>query len=161
MSKQINFYMSKKIQEEFIEFLKMNSFMFLDTSAKSINEINLENISSLYLYKHNYGNIIMNSTNLRIMDSIKSPIIQYKKTIIKENQKHVLRGRLWMANQYYDDSGYVISKEEMLLKDYRMLVCWIKKNVPYQKIKKGDHYIKEYVSDELKELQEKEFIFSI
>lgn len=160
MSKQINFYMSKKKQEEFIDFLRMNSFLFLDASAKVINESNLENISSLYLYKQKYGNIIINSTNQRTIDSIKSPIIQYKKTIIKENQKKVLRGRLWMANQYYDDEGYVISKGEILLRDYKMLLCWIKKNVPYQKIKKGEHYIKEYVSDELKELQE-EFIFSI
>lgn len=41
-----------------------------------------------------------------------------------------------------------------------MLTRWIKKYVPYQEIKKGNYIIKEYVSDELKELQDKGFIFT-
>ena len=65
-----------------------------------------------------------------------------------------------MSSQYYDDEGMLIKKEGVLIKDYQMLTRWIKKYVPYQEIQKGNFIIKEYVSDELKELQDKDFIFT-
>lgn len=53
--------------------------------------------------------------------------------------------------------GEVIKKPEGFLKDYQMLVRWIKKHVPYQEMKAGDAVIKEYVNDELKQVQEEGF----
>lgn len=161
MGKQINFYMSKSVQESFIEFLLKNQFAFLDKSASLVKQDNSDNIESVYLYKANYGNIIMREEGAVGIDVIKSPVIQFRKTIIKEEKKAILRGRLWMASQYYAEDGIVIKKNDLLLKDYQLLVRWIKKNIPFQKIEKGKHSVNEYISNELKNLQDEGFILTL
>ncbi len=161
MGKQINFYMSKSIQESFIEFLLKNRFAFLDKDASLVKQANSDNITSVYLYKENYGNIIMHGEGAAGIDVIKSPVIQFRKTIIKEERKAILRGRLWIASQYYAEDGTVIKKNDLFLKDYQLLARWIKKNIPLQKIEKGKHNVNEYASDELKDLQDKGFILTL
>lgn len=160
MGRQINFYMSKDTQDSFIDFLRHHQFEFLDNTAKQIEQPNSNNIFGLYLYKQDYGNLVMHSNNKESMDSIISPVIQFSKTIIKDGPKKILRGRLWISSQYYDDKGMLKKKEGLFIKDYQMLTRWIKKYVPYQEIKKGNHMIKEYVSDGLIDLQDKGFIFT-
>lgn len=160
MGKQINFYMSKSIQMNFIQYLEQNQFLFLDNKLTEIDQVGSDDVLSMYLYKLNYGEIFMKQENIMSMDCIRSPVIQFNKTIIREEQKKVLRGRLWISNQYYDKNG-VYHKKNALLKDYILLNGWIKKNVPYQEIKKGEYYIKEYANDELKELQDKGFILTL
>ena len=59
MGRQINFYMSKSIQEAFTDYLYQNIFLFLNEKATYIDKINSDSIFSLYLYKHNYGNIMI------------------------------------------------------------------------------------------------------
>lgn len=161
MGRQINFYMNKSIQKAFIDYLFQNNFLLFDKKATYIGKVISDNISSLYLYKYNYGNIIMRQDNTKSIDSLKSPVIQLNKTIIKENEKKILRGRLWLSHQYYDDEGMMIKKEESLLKDYQLLVRWVKKNVPYQKIRKGNCYVNEYVNDEIIDLQNEGFVLTL
>jgi len=155
MSKQINFYMSQSVQYQFIEYLKKELFQFIDNNYKKIEKPDAGDIFGMFLYKPSYGKImIQQDTN--VIDSIKSPVIQFNKTIMKEEENKILRGRLWLSEQYYDEKGDLVSKEAMLLKDFQKISRWIKKNVPYQEIKKGEYLVKEYVNDELKELQEKQ-----
>lgn len=161
MGKQINFYMSEVIQNRFIEYLCHNHFIFLDKNSAIIDEPKSNNILGGYLYKHDYGNIIMRQDINDYMDSIKSPVIQFGKTIIKEEKHRILRGRLWVEDKYYDEEGKLLIKERELLKDYQMLVRWVKKNVPYQKIALDEYFTKEYVNDELIELQGKGFALMI
>lgn len=161
MGRQINFYMSNEVQERFIDFLNTKEFIFVDYNASIVNDILDDSKREIYLYKQDYGDISMSQNNKAHIDSLKSPIIQYIKTIIKEEQQTVLRGRLWIETKYYDEEGEVINKGESVLKDYQMLVRWIKKNVPYQQIKKKDHYIKGYINDELRELQENGYKFTL
>lgn len=54
----------------------------------------------------------MSENNKTSIDSLKSPIIQYIKTMIKEDQQTVLRGRIWVETKYYDEKGAVINKGE-------------------------------------------------
>ncbi len=161
MGKQINFYMSENVQVSFIEYLEQNQFVFLDNNSKIISRPASMDVFGMYLYKQSYGNIIMHQDNKEIMDSIKSPVIQFGKTVIKEEHKKVLRGRIWVSDQYNDEHGALIKKDVQFVKDYKMLTRWIKKNVPYQEIRKGDYFVKEYVNDELKALQEKGFALSL
>lgn len=116
MGRQINFYMSEKTQDSFIDFLRHQRFEFLDNTAKQINQPNSNIIFSLYLYKQDYGNIVMHPNNKESMNSIISPVIQLNKTIIKDEQKKILRGRLWISNQYYNDEGILKKKRGYLLK---------------------------------------------
>lgn len=161
MGKQINFYMSEHIQEEFIEYLKQNQFKFLNSSADIVNQLSSSSIFSAYLYKPDYGQIVMCQDNKARIDILKSPVIEFSKTIIKAEQKKILRGRLWISDQYYGEEGNLIKKEKVFVKDYQMLRRWIKKYIPYQEIKKGEYLVKEYINDELKELQDGGFALTI
>lgn len=166
MGRQINFYMSHDVQERFIDFLNEKEFTFVDYNASIINDILDDSRKSIYLYKQDYGDICMNPYHKVHIDPLKTPIIQYRKTIIKEEQRKVLMGRLWIETKYYNEDGELINKGESVLKDYQMLVRWVKKNVPYQEIKKMNHYlkeyyIKEYINDELRKLQERGYEFTI
>lgn len=157
MGKQINFYMSEKVQTSFIEYLEQNQFVFLDYNAQAVAQPFLTNVYSLYLYKQNYGELFMRQDLEHITDIIKSPIIEFRKTTIKLEEKKVLRGRIWISDRYFDEKGALIKKDMSFVKDYQMLMRWVKKHVPYQEIKKGEYLIKEYVNDELKDLQEDGF----
>lgn len=157
MGRQIIFYMSENVQIGFIEYLKQNEFIFLDDNAQIVEQPFSTNIYGLYLYKQNYGDVIMHQDLNQNMDIIKSPVIEFYKTKIKLEEKRVLQGRIWMSDRYFDEKGDIIKKDITLIKDYQMLMRWIKKHVPYQEIKKGEYLIKEYVNDELKELQEDGF----
>jgi len=165
MGKQINFYMSKDVEDEFIEYLKQNNFMFLITDFESNKIINTygktDNSSKLYLFKEVYGDITMQEGVLSRLNTIKSPVIEFRRTIIKEDKKKILRGRIWVSNQYYDDYGTIIKKNPQLIQDYNSLVRWIKKHVPYQEIKKDEYSVKEYVNDEMKQLGEEGFTLTI
>lgn len=161
MGKQISFYMSEKVQVKFIEYLEQNQFMFFDVNFQRVKQPLSPNVFGLYLYKQNYGNVIMRQDIIEILDSIKSPVIQFSKTNIKKEKKKVLQGRLWISDQYYDENGILVKKDLVFIKDYRLLTRWIKKNVPYQEIRKGEFMIKEYVNDDIKELQNRGFILSI
>ena len=44
--------------------------------------------------------------------------------------------------------------------EYNNLTKWIKKNVPYQNIKKGEFFVKEYTNDELIEMEKMGYIFT-
>lgn len=161
MGRQINFYICENIQNSFIEYLQDNQFDFLDRNSDIVNQPSSMNVFSLYLYKSNYGELVMQQGNGASMDTIKSPVIQFCKTGIKKEQKKILRGRLWIATQYYDDEGNWVKKSELFVKDYQKLNRWIKKNVPYQEIRKGEYLVKEYINDELKKLQEEGYVLTI
>lgn len=157
MGKQINFYMNENVQASFIEYLKQNEFVFLDYSAQIVEQPFSTNVYGLYLYKQNYGDVIMRQDLTQNMDIIKSPVIEFNKTTIKLEEKRVLQGRIWISDRYFDENGALIKKDASFVKDYQMLMRWVKKHVPYQEIKKGEYLIKEYVNDELKDLQEDGF----
>ncbi len=161
MGKQINFYMSESVQTSFIEYLEHNNYMFLDYYANIVEPPVSTNIYSLYLYKQNYGDIIMNQDLCGNIDSLNSPVIQFSKTIIKNETKKVRRGRIWISDKCINKNGELIKKDVTFLKDYQILTRWIKKYVPYQEIKKDEYLIKEYVDDELKKLQEEGYSLTI
>ena len=161
MGKQTNFYMSESVQTGFIEYLENNNFIILDYYANIVEQPISNNVYSFYLYKQNYGDIIMSQGLYGNIDSLNSPVIQFSKTIIKNETKKIRRGRIWISDKFINKNGELIKKDVTFLKDYQMLTRWIKKNVPYQEIKNGEYLIKEYVSDELKELQKKGYSLTL
>ena len=80
MGRQINFYMSNDVQERFINFLNKNEFVFVDCNASIINDILDDSIREIYLYKQDYGNIIMRRNDKVNIDSLNGPVIEYIKT---------------------------------------------------------------------------------
>lgn len=160
MGKQVNFYMSESVQNNFIKFLEQNKFIFLNNNASVISQVNLNNSRGVYLYKEVYGDIKMRENNKEIIDVMYSPVIEFTKTIINEKEKKILRGRIWISQQYYDNTGKLLKKDKLFVDDYQKLSRWIKKFVPYQGIMKGDYIVKEYTCNELVELVDRGYIFS-
>ena len=89
---------------------------------------------------------------------LNSPIIEFCKTRVKENR--ILRGRLWISDQYYKSNNGKTQQSKNYIMEYNMLAKWIKKNVPYQNIKKGEFFVKEYTNDELIQMEKTGYIFT-
>ena len=160
MGRQINYYMSPKVQENFVEYLIQNQFVFLDYYAKTVEQPLSKSVYRMYLYKPEYGDVVMRKDCKDILDVPKSPVIQFNKTSINEEKKKVIWGRLWVEIKYYDEKGEIITKNDSLVKDYGRLNRWIKKNVPRYEYRSGKHVYKEYINDEILELQKEGFILA-
>lgn len=154
MGRQINFYMCEEIQNQFINYLANNDFVFLDNDGKKIEFQNLCAYTEFYLYKHEFGCVLTNNDSIDILNS---PIIEFCKTRVKGNR--ILRGRVWISDYYYKNNGQTQESKKYII-EYQNLVKWIKKNVPYQSIKKGDSFVKEYTNDELIQMEKNGYIFS-
>ena len=155
MGKQINFYMSENVQNQFIDFLISNNFLFLDNEGNKIDFQNLCSYNDYYLYKNEFGCLLIRNNSI---DVLNSPIIEFCKTRVKENR--ILRGRLWISDQYYKYNNGQTQQSKNYIMEYNMLAKWIKKNVPYQNIKKGEFFVKEYTNDELIQMEKTGYIFT-
>lgn len=155
MGKQINFYMSENVQNQFIDFLISNEFLFLDNEGKIIEFQNLCSYIDYYLYKNEFGSLLTKNNSI---DVLSSPIIEFCKTRVKENR--ILRGRLWVSDHYYKSNNSQTQQSKKYIMEYNNLARWIKKNVPYQNIKKGDFFVKEYTNDELIQMEKTGYIFT-
>ena len=87
------------------------------------------------------------------MDSIESPVIEYSRTIIREDSKEISRGRLWFETKYYNDDGELVQKDIRLEEWYKELCKWIKKNAPKTDLNIGEKR-KEYISKSVLQLLE-------
>jgi len=159
MGRQINFYMSEAVQAEFMEVLKQNQFVYYDSRANKIENPEDKKYYAVYLYKERYGEFLRTNDN-RNIDDYNGSVIQFCKTVIHTENKKLTRGRLWMTDWYFDEAGNKVKKNELLTKDYEKLVRWVKKHVPYQEYEKKGYILKEYINDEVIELQKQGYTFN-
>ena len=157
MGRQINFYMSEAVQAEFMEFLKQNKFLYVDYYVDKTVDPACNDVYMVYLYKETYGELVKKFDD-RVYDNSQGPVIEYSKTTIRKDKKTIARGRLWMVDWYFDEAGNKVKKNELLTKDYEKLVRWVKKHVPYQEYEKKGYILKEYINDEVIELQKQGYI---
>lgn len=159
MGKQINFYIEKELEEKLIQQIFNEGFVIVaeDLDNKVLvtydefQKINPK-VYIMYLYKKDFGKLVIDKDCEFRLDSLRSPIIELTRTLIKNDKKIVTRGRLWIETKYYDGNGGIILKDSILTKEYNSLVKWIKRNVPNQEVMKGEYIIKEYVTDNIKNL---------
>ena len=152
MGKQINFYMSENVQNQFMDFLVNKDFLFLNNDGKKIEFTDLCSYNDYYLHKSEFGFLLTKNNSI---DVLNSPIIEFCKTRVKDNR--IFRGRLWISDYYYKNNGQTEESKNYIV-EYQNLVKWIKKNVPYQSIKKGESFVKEYANHELIEMEKKDII---
>nr|WP_314458959.1 hypothetical protein [uncultured Clostridium sp.] len=164
MGKQINFYIEKEFEEKLIQQIFNEGFVIVaeDLDEKMLvtyDEFQKVNpkVYIMYLYKKNFGKLVIDKDCEFRLDSLRSPIIELTRTLIKNDKKIVTRGRLWVETKYYDENGEIILKDSILTKEYNSLVKWIKKNVPNQEVMKGEYIIKEYVTDYIRNLTDNGF----
>jgi hypothetical protein len=160
MGRQINFYMSETVLAELIEFLKQNQFVYYDYCANKVDNVADKKLYTVYLYKENYGVFLRNKSDSRYIDFMDGPVIEFSKSMIDAETKKLIRGRLWMDGWYFDEAGNKVKKSELLTKDYEKLVRWVKKHVPYQEYEQKGYILKEYINDEVIELQKQGYTFN-
>lgn len=159
MGRQINYYMNKNIENEFMKYVFSKDFKIISeesVSGKTIVYNTIDEVDQseyyLYLYKTEFGDIInYTSGNYRIDNRI-SPVIEFIRTYIKDKDKEIIRGRIWFESKYYGEDSEIIYKNPMLIKEYESLVRWIKKNVPYQEVEDRGYVFKEYISNDIKKM---------
>ena len=128
MSRQINFYMDKTTELQFIQFVKDSGFIFI-TRSDGIN-VNPYDDKDLFLFiiREKYLPFLRFKNNS--VDVLNSLGIEYRRNNIIEDKKIVTGGRIYICDAYKDEK-YSIYMEEFV-KDYNKLKDWIKKHVPYQ-----------------------------
>lgn len=164
MGKQITFYVEKELEEKLIQQLFNEGFVIVAEDLENKELVTYDELQKvnpkayiMYLYKNNFGKLIIDKECEFRLDSLRSPVIELTRTLIKNDKKIIIRGRVWVETKYYDENGEVIIKDSILTKEYNSLVKWIKKNVPFQEVIKGEYVIKEYVTDHIKSLAESDF----
>ena len=158
MGRQVNFYMGTTIETDFINYLAANHFSVLKrdlNGVKAVEEIREGNGQLLekmtLLYKGDYGKIVLNGENQ--IDFFLSPIIHFSRTIVKYEQKKIIRGRLWISGKSMLDK----ESGKLVLKDFVLLSKWIKKHIPYQELEYEDSTYKEYIDEEIYSLYKQQF----
>lgn len=135
MGRQFTFYMGGENKHSFFEFLKQESFLFITSSdfgaAYDILD-DPENEIVIYMYKKEYGEVnyvqIPNTDSFYI-DRDTSPLIVLKVPHVDDEKLRVLSGRLWLTSEKFADEN---ANRKAIEKDYRKLVRWLKKNIPFQ-----------------------------
>lgn len=159
MGRQINFYMSDKMRQEFVDFLTNKGFCYVDDGVcEEVTYIAPSDIYSsfkVYLYKKEFGKINLRDTGIvKYIDGCYNPVIEYiisrpsTKTV-----KRILNGRVWMtSDDLYDENA----DRELMTKEYNKIIRWLKKHLLYENIeaekytycKHGGYTIKEYIDEE-------------
>lgn len=152
MSKQIEFLIDDKKENEFIDYLLKEEMLFLVPNLNYNKEVvwikedsKIKEQKYLLLYKKEYGDIVYNDIRVKVLES---SVIEFMRTMVNKDKKQIRRGRLWINNRL------VINEEQMknYLSGYKKVVSWIKKNIPRQEYLNCDRIYKGYITDEIKEL---------
>ena len=159
MGKQFRFIMDEMDKKAFFEYVRYAGRIFETKRFEGTVEI-LDFPShlwlKLYLFKDEFGRLEFKEIldGKRYIDTTVSPVIEFRDTMLRENVKEIQRGRLYLEMKYYDASGVLIQKSELLDKWYRELVSWIKKQLQCVEVSSNGNVVKEYVSKSLVKLVE-------
>lgn len=155
MGRQINFYMDEQTKFNFVRFLADEGFLFVsdhgsETQYLTAAEVNQEFL--VCLYKKEFGKIIRTIRTTPFtysyIDRRFNPVIEYQIPIVKHEEKRIIGGRLWLTSDSFLDSN---ADRDVISKQYNRLVRWIKKEIPYQDVRRNPNLKndKDYISDSL------------
>ena len=163
MGRQINFYMDRKTEEKFQEFILKNDLLIMYKNMEKNRIIYTNNMDDekfqLYFVPKKYSSKIFTKTlsnGVICLNIDSSYVIEYMKTDIRKKNKKIFIGRIYVIAVYFNEKEEIVHKDEEFLKIYEKLVRWVKKNCPMTKFAQDGYDKKEYMSEEIKELIEKE-----
>lgn len=165
MGRQINFYMNKSVEREFFEFLNLKGYSILYENCKekrickvtSYDELD-ESIWLVILYKETFGLLKYSNEEEYKIDKLCAPVIEWCRTIVKEEEKIVKRGRIWMSAGIEFKNSEI---ENQFNKDFDSLMRWIRKMVPRQEYDYKGQTIKNYINNDIKDCLMSGYICSI
>jgi len=161
MGKQINFYMDYETEQRFVEFVLTDGGKILFRKPHSTIEhieilpkpFSVDGWTQVFLYKEDFGDVILRQLKdmSERVDSICSPVIEFSRTVINEEEKTIYGGRLWMETKYWQNED-LLEKPKELDKWYSMLNKWLKKQIYKAEVLKNGRLIEEYITPKIKEL---------
>lgn len=155
MGKQIGFIVNPEDETKFFQFIMEEGTVYFEgnnSKPKQIfdlpNSLSEKGWFQLYLCPKSIEKVTFetDSLGMQYINSINASVIEFRRTIIRENPKEITRGRLWLEMKYYDDNGNIVVKEQELNEWYTKLSKWIKKNLKRREIQSHDRVYKEYIS---------------
>lgn len=158
MGKQIRFIMDEHDESIFFSYIIGNSTIFFQNRNRNPEPITeLPDKGSepgwfkLYLYKECFGAITYAETKggRRFINAINAPVIEFRRTIVRENVKEIARGRLWLEMKYYDNET-LITKDKLINNWYIELSKWIKSNLTRIESKEQKEYVSKSLIDVVK-----------
>lgn len=158
MGRQLNFYMSKKMRQEFEDYLDSEGFVYVKNGANEqvtfLTRSAIEKEVIVYLYKNEYGNIHLTDTGIiKYIDGSYNPVIQYHVCRVNHDEKRLTSGRVWItSDDLYDDNA----DRKLITKEYNRIIRWLKKHLLYAHIevekhtycKRGGYIVKDYIDEE-------------
>lgn len=164
MGRQINFFIEKEKEDEFVRFAYENGLYVIEDNFdkneiyeyKTFEEyILFHKLGKLYFYKEGYNKLIIEDF---FLDSTINDVIEFSRTGYIFDRKCITSGRIWFEYEYYNDNDKLVTKNEQLIKDYEMLSRWIKRNAPLHdfvvSIDGKDCYFKKYMTKKMIEYNE-------
>lgn len=155
MGRQINFYMSKQVEREFFNFLCQKGYgiLYEDYKEKRICKVTSydeldESNWLIFLYKETYGSLQYIDGEDGKIDKLSTPIIEWCRTLVKEKERMVKRGRIWMSGWIEFEN---LEIEIQLKKDFDSMVRWIRKMVPRQEYNINGYTLKDYINNDIKD----------
>ncbi|KKK36118.1 hypothetical protein WQ57_21145 [Mesobacillus campisalis] len=157
MGKQIRFYIDRELEKDLIHFVIANGgeILFEGENLKPISVTSLPEPFSgkgwftSYLYKADFGELkYISLPNKRlVIDSTKSPVIEFSRTIIRSigKNKEISGGRFWLEMKYWNGENQLVQKPVELDQWYKALSKWIKEHVP--KDKESNSYVSPAIKD--------------
>lgn len=133
MGKQIEFFMTKADELEFLKVVSANNFLIMDdrTTKISMNEAIESNALSLFF---TFENAKVYKSNNGFLDVIISEAIQFSRSL-NRGDCSIRSGRIWAEFKYYNSSHELTAKSKQMSDMYSTLAKWIKKNMKQSKCK--------------------------
>lgn len=171
MGRQYHFAMDETDEKLFMQYLKESGYVVYmertHTMPETIDEFPVpfsDGWFILYIYHPAFGDLQFESyicdklnTKIDYIESMTAPVIEYTRTVVREKEKTIQSGRIWMQMKYWNEHGEYVSKSENLDKGYKDIKKWITKHL--QKMEQKDErgrVEKNAVSKELVRLFEEE-----
>lgn len=167
MGKQIGFIMDAKDEQEFFNYLLSTGLKIL-FEGNNMNPIEITTLPepfsgkgwfALLLYKEEFGPLTMRTLKdgRKYVEPNSSSVIEFDRTVIREQQNEISRGRLWYQTSYYDINENLVYKIEELDKMYKELCKYVKKNLCKVRYTVNERTYFEYCSESLKDRILKEY----
>lgn len=158
MGKQISFIIDEETEHEFVKQLVQDGQVLFEVPNSELQVINSlpeayssEDWFTVYFYKSKFGDLHYRllPNGQRYIDSSKSPVIEFIRTVIRHEEREISRGRLWVEPKYWDDNDEVQGKPKELIQWFNNMSKWIKKNVPQHVFDSHEYQYKEHISSNL------------
>ena len=154
MGKQFRFIMDEMDKKAFFEYVRHTGRIF--ETKRFEGTVEIFDLPShlwikLYLFRDEFNTFQYEQIldKKEYIDATVLPVIEFRNTILREKVKEIQRGRLFLEMKYYDVSGNLVQKNELLDKWYKELVSWIKKQLQCVEVPSDGKVVKEYVSKSL------------